>query len=428
MNGHVTSWPKTLLSRTAAIALWMLGLSGLPAMATSEPQAVSDTPELAPGSFAHVAMKNMRSAVGMSFGVFESYSSTVNVADTSSIRALRFSSLQPTLYLRNRREKSDLDIMYSFGFGVYQGERRVSAASHAATLGFSRRLSRRITLGLTDTMSSGLNDYGVSIGPRPLPNDASRFVQDFDVRRQRITQNSAGATLSFKLSSKSDLSFSGGHEIWRYSSGQISGSEGFLVGVKSAYRVNKWLYLNNSYFTYINKVSERGQASNIHRLELGGLEFHPTRTVQIYVSGGAEATTYTGRRQIGGSARAGIAKRSKSTLLDLGYSRGFSGAVGTADVFSTHDVAASYTQWLTRRFSFRVQSRYSTGSSRSGGVLDYVLGTAEVAFATTNHSVLSLEYSYLSQQLSNVAVGSPRSNRYWARAGFQVFLPSLSIR
>jgi len=421
-----TFWLHTLLGLGAAFGLSYVSVS--PALA--EPQFVpqqADFANVAPASFSNVALNNMRGSVGFSFAFLESYASNVKMTDGMAGQAPRLTSIQPSLLLRERGERSNLSFIYSFGLGKYNGGWEGSTLSHLATLDFSRKLSRKASFELTNRFSSTINDYGTSFSPTPLANGASTILQDVDVNRQRITQESLIASLQYQLGRKGRLTGFGGYNLWRFGGGDVADSHRFEVGIRSEQQINKWLFLDNSYTTSISEVTTGPSAAKTHRLQVGGLTFRPRRGVELSMGGGAEMTTHDNKREFGSSAQAGVSKQSKSTLLSIVYNRGFSGAVGTTDIFTTNNISASYTQWLSRRVTLSVSSRYSVGSSKSGASLEYVLGTAGLGFAVTDHSLVSADYSYLSQELSKLNIGSPRSNRYWARLSFQYSLPSLRI-
>jgi hypothetical protein len=293
-------------------------------------------------------------------------------------------------------------------------------------LEYSRRLSNRFSFGLNDTGTSSINDYATADKIGPLTNYASTFVQDVDVARQRITQNSLTATVKYTASPRTAFSVFGSYDFWKYGNIELGNSQGFQVGGRTEHQFNKWLGFNSSYTTYIKKVNDRAATADIHRLQLGGLTLR-SRHLDFSFGGGAEMTSYTNKRQFGGSGETSLSWHSRSTLMSLGYNRGFSTAVGTGDIFTTNTMSGSYTRWFSQRVNFRLGAQYAHGSARSGGSLDYLIGSAGLGIALNSHTLLSADYSYLSQELVNVSIGSPRSNRYSGRIGIQFFLPSLGI-
>ena len=187
--------------------------------------------------------------------------------------------------------------------------------------------------------------------------------------------------------------------------------------------MNKWVYFESTYTHYLNRVDPSFIPSSIDRLQIGGLKFKPSRSVELYLSGGADSARFQGVQRTVAAFQGGISKSSGTSLLSLVYSRGLSIAGGPGTPLNGNTVSASFSQWLSRRMNINVNSGYIRGSSVvRGSTLEYLTGTAEIGLALQRHVMFSTQYSYLSQRGLNLGSTTPILSRYTITAGFQFFL------
>jgi hypothetical protein len=189
------------------------------------------------------------------------------------------------------------------------------------------------------------------------------------------------------------------------------------------------LTLDSSYSHYLTKVDPRFNGSSIHRLQFGGLKFQTRSRIEVFLTGGVDATRFERAHRGAASVEAGLSKAYGASVISLVYRRGFSTAVGAQGTLNGHVVSASLSQWLSRRMNVQLNSSYTRGASLNRAAkLDYLSGTAEVQIALQNHVMFSVQSSYVSQRGVNLSAQTPVLSRYSVAAGFQFFFSSLGGR
>lgn len=166
-------------------------------------------------------------------------------------------------------------------------------------------------------------------------------------------------------------------------------------------RLTGWLYLTNSYTTYLNDVDVQFQAARIHRLQVGNLDFRLSRSWRIWGGGGVEYAVYRNAGRFRESLNAGIGYTSYNTSLRMSYRRGFTTAVGIPALFQS-DIG---TVALGYRITDRIGSRLEGYFYRSMAQFDYGrIGTYSVGggmeFSLYSYLQLTLN-GYYQRQLTN---------------------------
>src|SRR5262245_19028891 len=118
------------LGKASIFGLCLASLTSTIAMSQSAQESPANI-DLAPTSYSDIAMRNMRRSIGLAVGVSEAYSSSSTISGETSYPALRFSSVQPSLFFRDHRVKSDLSMVYSVNFGRYDGNGSGSTTAHS---------------------------------------------------------------------------------------------------------------------------------------------------------------------------------------------------------------------------------------------------------------------------------------------------------
>jgi len=398
-------------------------LSGaLSTNAGAEPQQESG--QTAPPSFVNASLQKAgNSAVGFSFGVDSTYVS--GQGPTLSQTEL-ITSLNPRLFARFRKEQSSLQVNFGYGYRIYNRQGGTSE-SQSGTVDFERRLTRRATLRVMNTFNRANNDYSSLLDLNLVGAFQPGFDQRFDVQRQRVTQNLATVSLDYQTGVRHRFSVAGGHDTFRYSNFTDGNTQGFRVEFRNSLRINKWFAFDNGYSTYLNR-SATLRGVDIHRLQVGGLEYHPRRDSGFGVTagGGIETTRMPGGHRTTANIEASVSKRSRFTLLSLGYHRGFSNAAGNIGVIEGHTGSLSYLQWISPKINFRAQSTYSRAESLPGSPLKYVSANGQLGVAVQEHVLLTANYWYVSQRLSSVPAVFPSMHRYTASLGIEYYLSSLT--
>jgi hypothetical protein len=359
-----------------------------------------------------------RSPIGASLGFEEVYVPDYS-ATTSKRPFVGYTVLRPRMFGHKTRKRYDFQFDYTYTYRANNRQHQIRNTDHSVRIDFARRLSRHAALQLSDSFRSTFNDETI------LPNSGDpilyqpRFEQEPYIPRQRLTTNTLVAGVNYQAGKRLHLNLFGGHNFWRYTPAKVGQSQGFQIGVRSDYRMNKWIYLESSYTHYLNRVDPRFLPSDIHRLQIGGLKFKPSRRVELYLSSGADSTRFQGIQRYAAAFQGGISANSRDSLLSIVYSRGFSIAGVAGMPLKSHTVNTSFSQWLSRRININLNSSYVRGlSATKGSKLEYITGTAEVGLAVQSHVMFSTQYSYLSQRGSNL----PILSRYVVSAGFQFFL------
>jgi hypothetical protein len=373
-------------------------------------------------------LQNMRKSVGFSVGVSETYAPKAVLSSQRESVALRFTSLNPRLFANVRRQRYQLFFDYTFGFRTYARYNQINGHAHATTLDFERVLSPRLTLRVTEAFMSSFNDSGTVLASSPNLTADQTVIQDLDVPRQRLTRSALSISVSSRVSRRGNISVFGGHELWRYSSLALGGTDAVLAGVQGSYQINRFLFLDSRYSQYLNAVNERFRRNDIHRLEFASLRFRSRRGWDLSLGSGIEFARFQGNRQTAAGVQTKIAKTSESNQFSFTYHRGLSAVVGQSAVLGGNQANLSFGRLLLPRVNLEVSSSYLQSSSSRNDELKYVLGRAQLGIAVQRHILLSADYWYVSQRLSNTTMDIPGVSRYAVSLGVQYFLPALAIQ
>src|SRR5262249_18482737 len=143
----------------------------------------------------------------------------------------------------------------------------------------------------------------------------------------------------------------GSYNFWDYNTRELGATHGIEAGIRGDYQFSKWLSLESSYSSYVNRTNERSRTTTIHRLDGMGLKMRPKRSLELSFSGGVEIARYLGTQQTTGGIQGGVSKRSGRTIFSFGYHRGFITAVGPGSTLNGDTITASVDRWLSRKVS-----------------------------------------------------------------------------
>jgi hypothetical protein len=373
-------------------------------------------------------LAGMRSPIGFSLGMYELY--TPNFSDSRlGDKSPVFTMLKPRLFANVKTKRTQFQFDYAFGYKRYNRRSEIHSSDHSAKLDFDYRLSRNASLQISDTFRSAFNDYGaLPTSTAPTLYQPS-FAQDLYMPNERTSTNSLVTGMNLRPGKRTNVTVFGSYDMWRYSASSSDNAQGFQIGIRGDHQINKWLFLNSGYSHYLNKVNPRFEVASIHRLQVGGLKFKPRRTVEIYFSGGVDATRFQGSQRGAASFQAGLSRTSAASSISAIYYRGFSNAVGPQATLKGDLVSASVSQWFSRRVNLQVNSGYTRGASLNrNSKLEYISGNAQVQIAVQSHMTFDVQGSYVSQRGVNLPSESPVLSRYTISAGFQIFFSSLDGR
>ena len=450
MNQHTSDFRCYMLQT----ALTILGIVlSVPVLAQSPDatQAPSSAPdnlvqsggrdgELRPAARAPLSsvpwfLQDMRNSAGFSLGMYGSYAPRGEITALGQDAGPRkYGWLTPQLFANVRRRHTQIFLDYTFQYRAYSGRGQLGGNSHIATVQVERTISPNVSLQFGNAFTSSVNDRVTFLTPIPFAAHEEIVAQDLDVPLQRVTWNSLSTRLNYQMSRKNNVSVFGQYDFWQYSNLNLGRNHGILVGVQSRYQVNKWLFLDNSYSHYINAVDNpaRGNATQIHRLQVGGLRFARSRGgFEASLSGGMDLTSIGGRPQPAPSVQGGLSRAWDSGGFSLFYRRGLWTAVGPGNVVEGNSVTASFNQFL-RRLNFNVGSSYHRGSTSwntaGNSAVNFVTGNAGLGIAVQRHVLLSLDYAYVSQRVANLSTDIRNVSRSSMGVGINYYLPSLFNR
>jgi hypothetical protein len=375
-------------------------------------------------------LRDMRTSVGFSVGAYGTYDPKAAVTSSGQKpEALKSGWLTPSLFVNVRKRRSQVFLNYSFQAN-YSSPRQFTGSSHTATLNFVRALSPKLSLGLSDTLTSALNNQRTFLDPAVLGAYELNAAQDLDVLSQRVTRNSISATASSQVSRRNSISVFSSYDYWRYTDVKLGNNQDVLVGVHSGFRINKWLYLDNSYSHYFNIGNSPlgGGDGQIHHLQVAGLRLARSRRGwEAFLSGGTDISTTGGPPLPIPSLQAGVSKNWRSGHFSVAYSRGFWIAVGPGTALQGDTANFTFAQSL-RRLSLTVSSTYRRGSAAGGSIADFLSPSARLGFAVQRHVMMEADYWYVSQRVVNISPDVQNTSHYRLGVGINCFLPALFNR
>jgi len=374
------------------------------------------------------ALASMRRPVGMSIGFMELSAPDFSMPGSGN-KSTTFAMLQPRIFAMRGTGKAHFQLDYTLGYRSNNRNRQIHSTEHSASMGFGYRLSRNVSLQVSESFRSTVDDNGV------LPTSTTpaiyepNFAQALYMPHTRTTTNSVITSIGYHPSKRANISVSMSYDTWHYSESSFGGTSGIQVGIRSDYQINKWLFFNNSYSHYLNAVSTELQTASIHRLKLGGFKFKLGRTLELAISGGVDSTHFQGAQRTNGSVESGLSKTSRSTKLTLLYHHGLYSTVGEQDAMGGNTLSLTLTQGLSKRASFQVSSGYTRGVSLSkDSKLRYISGNGELQVAVQKHIMWSTQLSYVSQAGVNLSPGAAGLSQITASMGLHFFLPPLGGR
>ncbi len=394
-------------------------------------EAISPTAKGSPVShrtMTQAFLDTMRTPVGFSMGFFELYAPNLVVLPSDN-RSAMYTMARPRMFAATRGTRSQFQFDYSFGYRQYNRRREVHSDEHTAIMSYSYQLSPNTSLHISDDFRSARNDRST------LPTSSTpvlyqpNFAQALYLPGERFTNNSLMTGLTYRAGKRSNVTLFSSYDFWRYGGNSFGNAHGIQAGIRADFQMNKWFFLQSSYSHYLNKMPRTFQTTNIHRLQIGGFKFKLRRSVEVYVSGGADSTRFLDRQRNVLNYEGGISKQAGSTLISLVYHRGLSLEVGPQTTLDGHIVSGSLSQWLSRRVNINATAAYTRGTSLDkASRLNYLGANSELDVVLQRHLLYSVQYSYLSQRGTSLSSVNLHLARYTVSTGFQLVLPSLGGR
>jgi hypothetical protein len=362
---------------------------------------------------------NARNHIGFDQTLAELY--TPDVLQTGSTReAASFTFLGSRLYANFSKSRSEFHLDYSFGYRRNNENGDLSSTTHAANVVWRHRIARNTSLNVADSFSRGPNDFA---SPISFFQAATPYVytQEIFVSRQQVTRSSLTTDLIHRVSRRTSVGVFGSHEISRYESSDFGNSQIAQIGVRAEHQLNRWLFFESSFGTYLNWVDPKHRKSNIQRLRALGFRLNPRPWLNLSASGGIEYGSGQGQRRTAADVDGEISIASKRSQLSFNYHHGLTSIVGAGSIFAGHYGTATFTHRLLPRASLQIGSLYARMTS--GGVLESASAFGGFEVALHRNLVASLQYNYISQHSRNLTFEAPPLSRYAAYAALHCFWP-----
>ncbi len=383
-----------------------------------------ETKSLGAQTFVDDVFQSTRNHFGFSLGAYQAY--TTDVSRSSQERqGSGITAFMPRAFVNIGKKKSKFHLDVGAGYRLYNKHRDLNSWDYSADAQYSYQLSKRTSLQIADQFTSSYNDSWSFISLySPLHYDLS-FSNEVLFNRQRINRNSLMAELNYQVTRKASLGVFGGYNYYDYPQYGLRNANAFNLGGSFDYRLKKWLYFSSSYSTYLNYVDERYRDTQIHRLQIGGLDFRLSHSWRLWAGGGIEVSDYQGDNRIGESANAGIGYTTRNTSLNLTYQRGFTSAIGISRLMESDIASAELGYRITSRISARLQSYYYRSTEQYyGGLLKTLSGGGGLQFALRRDLFMNVDAFYQNQQAHNFSIEGLGLNRLTAYVGLQYVWPS----
>ena len=381
-------------------------------------------------SFFDTISWNPRNSFGFSLGANEGYISNV-YPNSIERQSSTLTALSARVFTNVGRAKSRLHLNYEAGYKAYHQEDSMSGVNHHGSMNYVYRPSSKTEFQLWDTFSHSLND--------PLDTNTA-FLSDFNLLPntgyevyfipQRTTQNSVQARFSINLTSSTRVNINGLYNSYWYerSFNDVHTAQG---GIGLNQRVTDWLSLSTSYSIYLNDVSEDLRDHQVHRVEIGGLQFNLSQNIELLASGGIEiADMGTGSEyKIKEMAQVNISRKTPTNTLYASYQRTMSSVLGYRRILPSDIVSIGLGQRITDKTNFQLNGAYRRSRDfNDSGLLQSYSGGAQFEYALTSTLFASVNYSYQYQNNSiRTLADIPHFDRSMAFVGLQYAWPPLQL-
>jgi hypothetical protein len=369
-------------------------------------------------------LENLRRPIGFSVGANYYYSPDALIS-SSGLESAEFPSITLRLFAYIQGRRDDLHIDYTFGHRLNQDHGTLDSSYHIASLDFQRHLTRRSSLQISEWFQTGFDDEALTATSSPLNgtlllDNQAGFSSAAYFRHRPEIRNTLSAKVGVQTGRKGNIYMLMSHNFWHYA-GQPFDNQNLQAGIGGSYQINKWMFFESNFTTYVRTTGENLQRNSIQRLQFVGFRYQTKRKIEFSASGSLEFTTYPGENRAAAGIQAGVAKNSNSTRLMVVYHHGFTSAFDQGVVANGHTVVASLDQKLSRRTSFRMQGDVFVDR----GALQTVYANAGMSIVLQSHLVGNFNGSYSSQRSDRNFSFSPFIDHYSVSAGVQYFLPSL---
>jgi hypothetical protein len=374
--------------------------------------------------FSSDALENSRNRWGFILSAYQGYSTDVNTANPDT--GANVTAFVPKTFLNLGRRRSQLHVDLSAGYRKYHDQSDLSSWDYYGNARYSYQVSRHTTLELSDQLTSSFNDSWSFISINAPINYRPSFSNEVMFNFQRITRNALSAEINTQIGRKVNLGIFGGYNTYKYSQSSLEDADAFQVGANFDLRLTRWLNLTNSYSVYLNQVSDRVRDAQIHRLQVGGLDFHLTRNWRVWMGGGAEVSDEQGEKRVREDVNAGTEYGTDRSTISFTYQRGFTSGIGLSQLLMSDIFGAYFGYRFTSWWSTNLESYYYRSEELDGsGLLETLSSGGGFQFAIRRDLIASVNGNYQTQKTHNFSIQGLDMHRFNAYVGLQYVWPSL---
>jgi hypothetical protein len=378
-----------------------------------------------------------RNRMGFAFSLSEFYSPDRLTATTTQPGSLTsgtirqggaFTAATSTIYGNFQRAKSNFHFDYTLGYQRDNQQSNLNGVTHGGSLSWSRMLGRRATLGVSDSLTVGANDYGTS-NPWSAYQIQQPYVltQEVFVRRQRVTRNSLTVSTGFQLAKHTNLNLFVTDDYVQYQIAAYGNSHAAQAGFNLSHQLSKFMFVETSYTTFISRVNRFHHGTSIQRLRALTFRFN-RRGLSVSSSGGVAYAHNSGSHNVVADIEATLTAGSPSTLFTLRYNHGLTSILGAGAAFETDTFYGQFLHRISNRFSVDVNSNYVRTPSSPNQNYDSLYAGAGVQFAVTPDFILSAHHNYMLQQANTLGVDALHLHRNMVSGSIYYMLPPFRVR
>ena len=156
--------------------------------------------------------------VGADVGVFGGGSNQVGGVSLDQLKTgmMPYVAAVPTLTLSSEGKNSLLNLGYTFAAERFVTEDNLNSAYHMFTADFNSRVSKRVTLNLSDSLDTAPQFRVVGYGGTAFTPEGFRYLYDPILAQRGSLSNYARARMDVDVTPKSFLTFGGSHSFRSY--------------------------------------------------------------------------------------------------------------------------------------------------------------------------------------------------------------------
>ena len=401
------------------------------------------------GSFSQEAVWSLHNNFGFTLSANEGYYSNKYKNENSDLASDENSTSSATMFSARvftnyASGKSTMHLDYGASYRYYPDQwYSRNDVDHDINAAYVYQMGKRARFQVQDHFSSSSNDpfgdvFSSNSSFGRLLSGSSYY--DVIISQRRYSRNTVTASMSSDLTGKgTNVRFFGSYDNYWY---KEQNSEIFndyysaKVGAGLKQRIYRWLSLGSTYSIQLNKDLKDSQ---IHRLEVGDIQFDLSPNVEVSISGGLEfidnANSYKEGFQTKPTVRAGITYSTPERSLYANYSRTMMSLGGYGRLLPSDTFLVGMGQPVTERANFRVTWYYQRSSgdiysdNNDSRNLSVYQGQASMEFLISRGLVASVSYSrrYQENKISSLS-GIPYYERSIISAGLQYTWPSRRSR